>query len=309
MSDAATQTGVETEIKTVGNTQRNDRLAEIVAASREERDKELTDGGFEIVDTLNVEESEEVPEEPEEPEEPETPEEPEPEKEEPPAERLIKVKVDGKEMEVPESQIIDAGVRTVQKEAAADQRLAEATRLLKAAQEAATPKKAPLPEMDEVELANRIRMGSDDEAQEAIRILQGREKATPEEIAAAVEGRVLAKIEFQNAVDWFRGEYKEIVSDPYLLNLAIAEEARLRENGDTRSYKDVYKEVGDGVMKKLTEWRGGKAAVSTSESKQERKATITNLPFASARQKAPEQPKPKTTAEIIEEMRQKRGQR
>lgn len=308
MSDAATQTGVETEIKTVGNTQRNDRLAEIVAASREERDKELTDGGFEIVDTLNVEEPEEVPEEPEVPEVEAEPE-PEPEKEEPPTERLIKVKVDGKEMEVPESQIIDAGVRTVQKEAAADQRLAEATRLLKAAQEAATPKKAPLPELDEAELANRIRMGSDEEAQEAIRILQGREKATPDEIAAAVEGRVLAKIEFQNAVDWFRGEYKEIVSDPYLLNLAIAEEARLRENGDTRSYKDVYKEVGEGVMKKLNEWRGGKAVVSTSESKQERKATITNLPAASARQKAPEQPKPKTQSEIIEEMRQRRGQR
>lgn len=317
MTDTATQTGVDKAEVVVGNIQRNETMERLAEAARKERDRELEEAGFEVVDTLNVEEP--VPEElkpeetkPEEtkaepevkPEEPETPETPET-----PVEKMVKVKVDGKEMEVPESQVLDAGIRAVQKESAADKRLAEATQLLKTAQEAAAPKKTPLPDMDEVELSKRIRMGTDEEAQEAIRILQGRDKATPDEIAAAVEGRVLKQIEFKDAVTWFQSEYKEIVADPHLVNIAIAEEARLRSEGDERPYKEVYKDVGEIIRKKLQDWKGGKPTVSTSTEKRERKAEITNLPAASARQQAPEQPKPKSPSQIIQEMREARGQK
>jgi hypothetical protein len=322
MTDTATRTGVDKSDVVVGNTQRNTALAAIAEASRKQRDEEILENGGEVVDTLNAginakEEQQEPPEGEEK--EPEAEGTPEPEKEtaeaEKPAtqveEKMITVKVDGQEMQVPESQVIEAGIRYVQKDKAADRRLDEATRLLRTAQEAATPKKEekPLPDMDEAELANRIRNGTDEEAQEAMRILKGREQATPEEVAQAVEGRVLMKIDHQNAISWFQNEYKEIVSDPYLLNIAIAEEARLRGNGDVRPFKEVYQDVGDSIRKKLQEWKGGKPSVSTSTSKQERKSEITNLPAASVRQQPKEQPKPKTAAQTIEDMRKARGQR
>jgi hypothetical protein len=310
MTDTATQTGVEAEL--IVNP-RNEMIANLAAAARKERDEEIVSNGGEVVDTLNVDEPapeiESADEQPPEVIKPDVTPATEATTEPAPAERMIKVKVDGQEKEVPESWVIDAGIKAVQKESAADRRLEEATLLLKSAQEAATPKKQPLPEMDEAELANRIRMGSDEEAQEAVRILQGRDKATPEQIADMAEDRVMKKIEFKDAVSWFKSEYKDIVADPYLLNLAISEEARMRESGDSRGYKDVYKDVGDAISKKLVEWKGGKPTVDTSTDKRERKTNIVNLPSASARQAAPEQPKPKTTSQIIEEMRVKRGQR
>jgi HPt (histidine-containing phosphotransfer) domain-containing protein len=324
MTDTATQPGVDKSDVVVGNTQRNSALAAIAEASRKQRDEEILEHGGEVIDTLNagVNAKETLPETPEgEVAEPEIkaegddlgqPEKTavEPEKEAP-AEKMITVKVDGQEMQVPESQVLEAGIRYVQKDKAADRRLDEATRLLRTAQEAAAPKKEekPLPDMDEAELANRIRNGTDEEAQEAMRILKGRQQATPEEITQAVEGRVLMKIDHQNAISWFQNEYKEIVSDPYLLNIAIAEEARLRNSGDERPFKEVYQDVGESIRKKLQEWKGGKPSVSTSTSKQERKSEITNLPAASVRQQQKEQPKPKTTAQTIEEMRKARGQR
>ena len=313
--ETATQQGVddaeEIEI-VVGNIERNETVERIAKQARELRDKELADAGHEIVDTSGETEAtpEDLPKEEQQAtneEEAATPEvAPEPELQKP---KMVKVKVDGKETEVPESQILDAGIRAVQKESAADQRLAEATRLLREAQEVVTPKPQPLPNMDEVELANRIRLGSDEEAQEAIRILQGRNQATPEQIAEAVENRVLGQIEAKEAGNWFIDEYKDLVADPYLVNIILAENNRLIEAGDYRPLKERYKDIGDSIRVKLNEWRGGKPTVSTSTDKQERKSEINNLPSASARQQVSEQPKTKTPAEIINEMRAARGQR
>jgi hypothetical protein len=310
MTDTATPTGVDEAEIVVGNIARNETVERIAKAAQEARDKELADAGHEVVDTSGGTEApaEEAPKEEEKPAEviaDKTAEiTPEPDKP-----KMVKVKVDGKEMEVPEQQILDAGVRTLQKETAADQRLAEANRILNEAKEVVAPKVKPLPEMDAVELTRRIRLGNDEEAQEAIRLLQGRPQATPEQIAEAVESRVLGQIEAKEAGNWFIDEYKDIVGDPYLASIIVAENERLSDSGDNRPLKARYKEIGDNVRAKLTEWRGGKATVSTTTDKLERKSTIENLPSASARQQAPEQPKPETPSEIIQKMREARGQR
>lgn len=302
MTDTATQPGVDEAELVIGNIERNETIERIAKSARELRDKEMQEEGQEVVDTSGGE-----PENKEEVQaiDPE-PETEQAQKVEEPAERMIRVKVDGVEKEVPESLILDAGVRAVQKESAADKRLAEATQLLNQAREATRPK--PLPDMDEVELSNRIRRGTDEEAEEAISILQGRNQATPDQIAEAVEQRVLKNIEFKEAGKWFVETYKDIVADPYLTNLAIAEETRLRDSGDERDFKAIYKDIGDNITKKLVEWRVGKVTVSTSTDKQERKAEINNLHSASARMQSKEQPKPKTPTQIIDEMRKARGQ-
>jgi hypothetical protein len=311
MTDTATQKGVdEAEVVVVGNIERNETIERIAKASREARDKELAEAGHEVIDTSG-EEKEEEPKETEQAAE-QAEEQPKQDKEEsepaPAVEKMVRVKVDGVEKEVPESLIHDAGIRAIQKESAADSRLAEATRLLKEAQQVKETKKTSLPEMDVMQLLNRVRQGTDEDANEAASLLMGREQATPEDIESAVEQRVLRKIEMNQAGQWFIEEYKDIAADPYLGSLAISEELRLRESGDTRPYKEILKEVGDGINKKLNEWRGGKATISTSTDKKERKADISNLPTASARKAAPEQPQPKTPSQIIDEMRKARGQ-
>lgn len=65
-----------------------------------------------------------------------------------PEEAMVTVKVDGKEIQVPQSEISAAGIRTYQKESAADQRLEEASKLLKemqAERELAEKKEPPPP--------------------------------------------------------------------------------------------------------------------------------------------------------------------
>ena len=325
--ETATQTGVENagaetpaeKAPVVGNVARHERMAELSEASRKLRDAEIVANGGEVVDTLtDTDESvpvKDAPEETTKPQEKEVipdeqkpvePVEAKPSKPSPPTDELITIKVDGEERQVLKSQILDAGVRAVQKESAADKRLAEATRLLHEAQEAQKPR--PLPDMDEAELVRRIRQGDDVEAIEAMRVLKGRDQATPEQIAAAVEAQVMNKIQFEKTVDWFQKEYKEIFAEPYFVQMAIAEDDRLLRSGDQRQDRERFKSIGDGLREKIREWRGGKAEVSTSTDKLEKKSTITNLPAASARLPAQEQPKPKTPSQIIEDMRARRGQ-
>ena len=314
-TEAATQPGVE--VQPTGNTDRDNMIAQLANAARKERDEEIRANGGEVIDTLNVSkdapetETDQAPDEnPVETEQPKAEEKPVEAAKSEPQDDYITVKVDGQERQVPKSMILEAGIKTVQKESAADRRLEEATKLLREAQEAAKPKQPPLPVMDEVELAQRIRMGNDQEAAEAMRVLVGRssDAPTPEQIAAAVEQRVIDQMTARQALQKVQDEYKDVFADPYLRQLAAMEDARMLEAGDTRSYSERYSEIGKTLSKYVPGAKGGKAEVTTSSDKQERKASITNLPSASVRQAAPEQPKAKTTAQIIEEMRARRGQ-
>ena len=309
-ADTATPTGVEPEVKDdLPSNPRSDMIAEIAERTRQERDAEIKATGETPVDTASSVEPETTAE-PETPPEPvaETP--PVPEKPEP-AEELITIKVDGETRQVPKDKIYEAGLRAVQKESSADKRLEEATRLLKEVEQrlAPPPKQdsTPSPEWDDSIIAYALEHGTEEQKTEAVRQLRGRpqQQATPEQIAAFAEARVLDRVDLQNSAQWFAENYKEVVSDPYLLQLAAIKEDQLRKSGDTRSRRELYKEIGDDLMK----WKGGAVAAPTLADKREQKATITNLPSASVRKAAPDAQKPKTPSDVIEEMRQKRGQR
>lgn len=313
--ETATPTGVETEVKTepVPNP-RNEMLAEIARKTQQERDEEIKASGGEVVDTKSPEEPTAQEPEAQEPEQavepvaetlPEAPKEPEPE--------LVTVKVDGEIRQVPKDKIYEAGLRAVQKESAADKRLEEATRLLKEVESRLTqvtpqqnPNPSPQPEWDDSIIAYALEHGNEEQKTEAVRQLRGRQQqqATPEQIAAFAEARVLDKVDFQTSAQWFTDTYKEVVKDPYLLQLAAIKEDQMRKAGDNRSRKELYKEIGDSLM----QWRGGAVPTTTLEQKREQKATITNLPSASVRKAAPETQKPKSPSDIIEDMRKRRGQ-
>ncbi len=134
-----------------------------------------------------------------------------------------------------------------------------------------------------------------------MRQLRGRDNATPVE---EVEKRILDTLEFRESATWFQSEYKDVVNDPYLLQLAAIAENNARNAGDTRSRKELYKAIGDELRK----WKGGNNVQTMEQKKELKSEKVVNLPSASMRKTAPTEQKPKTTADIIEDMRKRRGQ-
>lgn len=257
-------------------------------------------------------ETEEAPPEGEDKEEEEK-SEPEPPKAEEEAEKqeeLVTLRVDGKEVQVPKSKIVDAGVRTLQKEAAADKRLEEATRLLKAAQEFSQkqqPMQQPLSDQDVAHvIAQALRTGDEAQASAAIQALMqsGRSQPIPD-----VRQVVAQEFEATAALDMFKRDFADIVSDPTAMLLASSLEdqriARVQAGAEpNRPLSEVYKEHGESIRK----WRG--IGQKSMQEKAELKKALQPAPVAaSVRAPAPKPDKPKTTEQIIEDMRKSRHQR
>ena len=321
----ATQSGVETPAAVEGApvpTEREQTMAEITARVRQERDDDIKAGGGEVIDTTSATVAD--PSAAPAPDQPDTiaatppadaaPSADEVETTTPPAgaapiEDLVTIKVDGVMQQVSRDKIYEAGLRAVQKESSADRRLEEATRLLREVEQRIAPQpvqNTPPPQAwDEEIIAYALEHGNEAQKAEAVRQIRGgRQEATPDQIASNVEARILDKVDFQNSAEWFQTNYKDVTSDPYLLQLASLQEDHMRANGDKRSRKELYAEIGDGLRK----MRGGGVPVTTLEEKRTQKASITNLPSASARKTTPQAPATKTPSQIIEDMRAKRGQ-
>lgn len=306
--EAATQEGVEqVEKAELPENPRNAAIAEFAAKARQERDAEIAASGETPIDTK----ADEPPEDPapvlEEPETPEL-EAAAPEVPEAPAEEMVAIKVDGQIKHVPKDKIYEAGLRAVQKESAADKRLEDATKLLNEVQQRysqpAQQDQPPSQAWDEATIAYALEHGNDEQKIEAVRQMRGRQQATPEQIAAYATSKAIDAFDFQTTADWFKTEYKDVFSDPYLLQLAAAKEHQLRNAGDARPRRELYKDIGDELRK----WKGGSIAAPTLEQKRDQKATITNLPSASVRKAAPPEQKAKTPSDIIDDMRKRRGQ-
>lgn len=242
-----------------------------------------------------------------------------------------KIKVDGEEQDVPEDKIIDAGVRALQKESAADRRLQEATekltraeKLLAAAEkspDAPKPESPPSgsPDADVEALAKAIQFGTEDEVKAAVKTMLNRQGSgrsdaipNPEEVVAVVEQR----LEFKSALNKFQSDFKDVWDDPYLRKLAFDEDDRLQKeiiagNREPMNYLERFAEAGKAVR----EWRdrisksNGAPKVDIGADKRDRKAAAGSIPSAGGRAApAPATAAPATPTDIVREMRQARGQ-
>lgn len=228
--------------------------------------------------------------------------------EEEPKPEFLTVKIDGEEKQVLKTEVDEAGgLRAYQMEQAAAKRLQEAKSILKEIQEAKQkllPSEEQKPKdaarMDPVELARTLQIGSPEEAAEAVRLLQNQFKMEPQQITRMLDER----IDFKSAVKEFETEFKDIFSDPYLMTIATTMENNSRRDGDVRSYRDLYKEIGTNLRK----WKDGMSRPATQEDKKAKKATVTNLPAANARQVPEPEEKEETTEDILNAMRKIRGQ-
>lgn len=318
MADTAIPTDVEGEVPEQSDDQAGERpktarelMMEQLDQSRRER---LKEDGVDLADDS----ADDADEDPDEPEEPVAP-------------KKVKLKVDGEEREVDESAVMDAGIRALQKESAADRRLEEATRLLREAQIQVSKQTAPVeqpkaekPEAKpddgaEKEFIDALMTGDEDKARQAFRkaleasrpVVQETGRAAipdPQRIAAEVK----AQLSFESASEKFKGEYPEIVSDPYLAGIADQYLEVAIKSGDHKSWDSALTAAG----KQTRDWIGklkGEAQPTTPPTTQrtglaEKKRGIDTIPSASSSASVAAEDEPESASSVIAAMKKARGQ-
>lgn len=244
--------------------------------------------------------------------------------------KLVRVKVDGEEQEVS----LDLVVRNFQKTAAADKRLADASRLLDQAKAAKPP--APVaPANDGSDTAGTdgavaagdgqpspkakkfiaaLFEGDEDAAAQALEeVIAGRAPGStqvdPTAIAAQVTPAIKAQLENDSALERFLEANQDIVKDPHLTNMVngFLDE----ELAGGKPYADALDSAGARVKDWLTTIGAGKPAepaptTPNREDKLARKAQMDNISAAHIAASST-QPPPQTASDVINEMRKARG--
>lgn len=254
-------------------------------------------------------------------------EEPEEVQAEAPQPAKIKIKVDGKDLEVDEDEIRKAGIATLQKERAADQRLEEAARMRKAAEvEAARiaqlaqnyPQQMPAPSSDApapaedvdafAEAARQIQYGSESEATAALKGLVSQAARSGQSEQLTLQ-QVSDFLEFRDATRWASEQYGDLLGDPIMRAAFANKERDMRAAGDSRPYREMYEEIGTELRNWLAVKTTPVAEEKAPQTREERKARIVTIPTAAARQPAPPEEREPSTAELIDQMRRARQRR
>jgi hypothetical protein len=303
---AEQQEGGEDEIKTSPTPERNPRntvLNEIADGFRNARAAELAG---------DQDEDLEDPDEPDEPDDITDPDAPPREGEE-----MVTLIVDGVEKEVPQSKIYEVGTRALQKNYAADKRLAEATKLLEEAKQVTKRRQVDDDDEDETAppsgdddlrtLAERIQYGSTEEVAEALKELTSRTGGNKELIEAAT-AQIEEKRSYNEAFEQFKEDFPTIAEDSNLMNMVAQRDSQLLDSGDKRSYHERYTAIGQ----ELTQWLESKGVQTTTreiDKRTQHKRTTSHVSSGGGGrggEKPP--PKPRTRSEVIADIAKARGQ-
>lgn len=207
---------------------------------------------------------------------------------EPPAERKFRIKVNGREIELTEAELL----ARASKIEAADEYLRRAKESAAAAAPAPTAPAGPTPEelqrlQDEEDraLVRAIQMGTEEEATAALRKLRAQASASPSLSRDDVSRTIDERLAFNTAIERFSTEYKDVWSDPVLKKIALDRDAFLIQQGDRRTYWERYAEIGEEVrtwkqqLVQQSVQQAQPAAPSMAE-KQERKVSAPKVPVA-----------------------------
>ena len=244
-----------------------------------------------------------------------------------PVAKTHRVEVRGVVHEVPEDQLLQAGLHAMRHHGAAEMALREANELLKQAKTvtgtpATDPKLAPASDIsdDARSLAEALQLGSKEDAARAVAaMLKGghTDQAIQDIVARTVETHVTDKMEHDSASKALEGLVPEMLSDRRVLAILGHEERAARAAGDSRPYSQLYPEIGKKVRDWLDGLKGPAAATPSpgtgvpARTIEQRTAAKAATPAATPPRGAPPsastQPKVRTGSEIVAEMRQRRG--
>lgn len=216
-----------------------------------------------------------------------------------PQDEMETIVVDGQQVQVKRTQLLDAGKRTLQKEATADKRLAEAAEIRRQAEAFLNAaRRQPSQDAD-----TQVQSPSSDATNE-----DGRQqvRATPQDWDALVDQRLYLR-DAEKAAQKFKAEFPEITQDPLLARLVSQlEDERIAkavaEGTPLGDPWEAYKGHGETIKSRFIK-PATSAQSAVSEDRQERKRSTTTVVGAGARAQSPQPQKTLTTAEQIEKMR------
>ena len=244
-----------------------------------------------------------------------------------PVAKTHRVEVRGVVHEVPEDQIVQAGLHAMRHHGAAEMALREANELLKQAKTVTTgppadPKIAPASDItdDARSLAEALQLGSKEDAARAVAaMLKGghTDQSITDVVARTVETHVRDVLDHDTASKALEGQVPEMLIDRRVLAILGVEERAARAAGDSRPYSQLYPDIG----KKVRDWLDGlKGPASGTPSPgtgvpartiELRTVAKAAVPAATPPRGSPPsasiQPKVKTGSDIVAEMRLRRG--
>ena len=244
----------------------------------------------------------------------------------PPAEpiKMVKVKVDGQEFEVAQTEVDEAGgVTAYQKDKAAENRLrkanetlAESRRIQAEIAQWIQQQTKPAVETDDQFIASKIdviRFGTPEESAAALKAVLERSKIDQN----AVTRNAVTIMQRNLALDIFKKEFQDVASNPDLLRLAVfLENELIPQAGPNLDWQNFYRSIGNrvrSVVGRPSQSATTPTAAPTSDTpspasdKEARKASIVNLPVAAARAELPKEEKPETREDVLNQMRKSRG--
>ncbi len=232
----------------------------------------------------------------------------------------VKVRVDGEDFDVSQEEIDQAGgVKNFQIQRAAENRLRQANEALAEVRKLRdvpreTPKEAP-DDLLKKEIET-LRWGTPEESAAALkRILTAQNKPVDQNLIVEMAAD---RIRHDDAVKAFDREFKDIGASQMHLKLVVALRNEQLQKGHPGDWEQFYRSLGNQVRAVMPKSGTGATsqvsdksttdATSQPSDKEARKASIVNLPAASAARAAlPEEPKQETRAETIAAMRKARG--
>ena len=222
--------------------------------------------------------------------------------------------VDGQEYQVPQSEIDDAGGEKAWRVGrAAENRLQKANEALAEVRKLQGEKKEEKTTPNDwmKQKMETLRWGTPEESAAAFdEILSKREKPIDQEM---VVNMAVDKMRHDDAVKAFDKEFADIGTSREHLELVMFKRAKRLEQGHPGDWGNFYRSIGNEVRAVMPKQSQPSTPPKTPDTpsqasvKEERKSSIVNLPQSSARAELPEEPKTETRADILNNMRKKRG--
>jgi len=230
----------------------------------------------------------------------------------PSAEKRYKLRVNGRDLELTESELL----ARAQKIEAADEYLRQAAETKRRLEQMAQPQQDPnelqrRQDDEDLALVRAIQVGTEQEALGALRKLRSQVSASPSLSRDDVSRTIDERLSFNTAIDRFSTEYNDVWTDPVLKKLALDRDAQLIQEGDARPYWDRYSQIGEEIRAwKQSLVPAAKQETSLAE-KEEKKASARKVPTSTSVKSKPARVEDDETDDspsaVIAAMAQKRG--